>query len=87
MLHGLQQRLWMWRGSLLLAAAILVAPPALFAQSQATTGVIEGRVVDESGGVLPGARVTLQNTATNFEQRTTTGADGRFRGVLLPLGP
>lgn len=74
-----------------LALAIL---PVLFlislslqAQSQATTGVIEGTVVDESDAVLPGAAVNLKNTATNFEQNHTTDGNGRFRGLLLPLGP
>ena len=57
------------------------------AQSQATTGVIEGTVVDESGAVLPGVTVTLLNTATAFEQVSVTDDRGRFRGVLLPLGP
>ena len=61
-----------------LALAVLCATGA-WAQSQATTGVIEGTVTDETGGVLPGATVTLRNTATNFEQVVTTGADGRFR--------
>ena len=59
----------------------------LWAQSQATTGVIEGTVSDESGGVLPGVTVTLLNTATDFEQVLVTDASGRFRAVLLPLGP
>ena len=57
------------------------------AQSQATTGVIEGTVFDESGGAVPGVTVTLKNTATNFERVVITDADGRFRGLLLPLGP
>jgi hypothetical protein len=63
-----------------------LAGPA-FAQSQATTGVIEGTVVDPSGAPVPGAGVTIRNTATNFERTATTDADGRFRGLLLPLGP
>ncbi|HWN45693.1 MAG TPA: TonB-dependent receptor, partial [Thermoanaerobaculia bacterium] len=66
---------------------LLLVSSALFAQSQATTGVIEGTVQDEDGGVLPGATVALRNTATNYEQVVTTGPEGRFRGVLLPLGP
>src|SRR5437868_8972739 len=57
------------------------------AQSQATTGVIEGTVLDESGAAVPGATVTVRNTATNFERSLTTDSDGRFRGLLLPLGP
>jgi outer membrane receptor for ferrienterochelin and colicin len=67
---------------------LLAWAPGAFAQSQATTGVIEGAVADETGGVLPGATVTLRNTATNYEQVVvTTGPDGRFRALLLPLGP
>ena len=59
----------------------------LFAQSQATTGVIEGTVTDATGGSLPGVTVSMKNTATNFEQVQVTDSAGRYRGVLLPLGP
>jgi carboxypeptidase family protein/TonB-dependent receptor-like protein len=57
------------------------------AQSQATTGMIEGKVSDESGAPIPGARVVAQNTATNYELSTVTDQNGRFRAPLLPLGP
>lgn len=60
---------------------------AAFAQSQATTGVIEGVVTDETGAILPGVTITLRNTGTNFEQVVVTGREGRFRAPLLPLGP
>ncbi len=67
--------------------AVLVLPaPVAFAQSQATTGVIEGTVSDASGGRLPGAMVSLVNTGTNFTRDLVTDADGRFRALLLPLG-
>ena len=71
---------------LAMVLAALVAAGA-WAQSQATTGVIEGTVTDESGGALPGATVVIKNTATNFEKQVATGSDGRFRAPLLPLGP
>lgn len=71
----------------IVAVLAVVVCSGLWAQSQATTGVIEGTVSDESGAVLPGVTVTLRNTATNFEQVLITDARGRFRGVLLPLGP
>jgi outer membrane receptor for ferrienterochelin and colicin len=74
------------RLSLALAGLLALSVPA-WAQSQATTGVIEGVVVDESGAPVPAATVTLRNTATNFERAVTTDTDGRFRGLLLPLGP
>jgi hypothetical protein len=66
--------------------AVLVST-AVFAQSQATTGVIEGTVAAENGEPVGGATVLLTNTGTNFEKSVTAGNDGRFRGVLLPLGP
>src|SRR4051812_14435297 len=72
-------------GLVAIIALGLVAPA--LAQSQATTGVIEGTVVDASGAPAPGASVTIRNTATNFERALTTDTGGRFRGLLLPLGP
>ncbi len=68
-------------------ALSLALAPTIFGQSHATTGVIEGTVVDESGAVLPGVTVTLNNTATGFERVLNTDSRGRFRGLLLPLGP
>jgi len=59
----------------------------VMAQSQSTTGVIEGTVQDDSGAVLPGVTVTVLNTATNFSQTQVTNASGRFRALGLPLGP
>ena len=76
-----------WRTMLLGGALLVALAPAVLAQSQATTGVIEGTVTDESGAALAGAGVTVQNIATNFVKPTTTGGDGRFRVPLLPLGP
>src|SRR5438874_3656846 len=72
---------------LIILVLILVVPASIYAQSQATTGVIEGTVVDASGAALPGVTITVKNTATNFEQTAVTDKDGRFRNVLLPLGP
>src|SRR5882724_4291754 len=59
----------------------------IFAQSQANTGTIEGIVNDPSGRAIAGAQVTVTNLGTNFTRNLTTDAEGRFRGLLLPLGP
>jgi hypothetical protein len=72
---------------LLIVLALGLLPLSLFAQSSATTGTIEGTVVDATGGVLPGVTVTLKNTATNYVSVVVTDTQGRYRGVLLPLGP
>jgi outer membrane receptor for ferrienterochelin and colicin len=71
----------------LLALSVLLITVPLFGQSQATTGVIEGTVVDASGAAVPGVTVTIRNTATGYEVVLVTDAAGRFRGVLLPVGP
>ena len=52
-----------------LAIVALLAASPVFAQG--TTGAIEGKVTDEQGGALPGANVTVQNTATGSPIRTT----------------
>jgi len=71
----------------LLALLVLVVALPLLAQSQATTGVIEGTVVDASGGAVPGVTVTVKNTGTGYESISVTDSGGRFRAVLLPVGP
>src|SRR2546423_14728826 len=57
-----------------------------FAQSEATTGNIEGRVLDPNGAVIPNATVTAKNQATGFERTATTDGDGNYRIILLPPG-
>src|SRR5215831_6408107 len=68
-------------------AGFSAAPIRTFAQSQANTGTIEGVVNDPSGRAAAGATVTLTNTGTNFTRDVQTDEEGRFRGLLLPLGP
>src|SRR5579871_1609754 len=56
---------------------------ALFAQNPAA--VVNGSVVDPSGGSVPEALVTVRNQQTNVTSVKTTGADGTFTIVnLLP---
>lgn len=63
--------------SLLICASIYGQDP---------TGVIEGRVADPSGSVVPGAVVRVVNTATAFAVDQTTTDRGDFRFPLLPVG-
>jgi carboxypeptidase family protein len=62
----------------------LVTPAA--AQSQITTGVIEGTVRDSSGAVLAGVDVAVRNLDTNLTRTLATGDDGRFVALQLPAG-
>jgi hypothetical protein len=52
----------------------------------ATTGQIVGTVQDQSGAVVPGAQVELQNQATKATQTTLSSADGGFVFPTLPPG-
>jgi len=64
----------------------LTAAVGLAAQSQITTGVIDGIAVDTSGAVLPGVDIEVRNVDTNFTRTLTTDAGGRFVALQLPPG-
>jgi Carboxypeptidase regulatory-like domain len=64
----------------------LVLPQPATAQSQITTGVIEGSVSDATGAALPGVTVEARNLDTNLARTTVTAADGRFVFLQLPPG-
>jgi outer membrane receptor protein involved in Fe transport len=56
------------------------------AQSQATTGDIEGRVLDPQEAAVPNATVTATNQATGLEKSATADSEGNYRIILLPPG-
>ena len=58
-------------------ATLILALPAR-AQTQTTTGVIQGTVTDTSGAVLPGVNVEARNLDTNLTRSLVTDRDGRF---------
>jgi len=70
---------------MLCAACVLMSVSAL-AQSQATTGNIEGRVLDPAGAAVPGTSVTATNRDTGFERSATSDDDGLYRLTFLPPG-
>ncbi|HSR66838.1 MAG TPA: TonB-dependent receptor [Acidobacteriota bacterium] len=74
------------RRGVLCVLFVLLAGTAALGQAQITTGVIEGVVTDESGGVVPGASVRVVNVGTNLERNFITGDDGRFLAPQLPSG-
>ena len=57
--------------------ALLLATTNAWAQGS-TTGTIRGTVQDSSGGVLPGATVTLTNTGTKAMQTAASDARGQY---------
>ena len=51
------------------------------------TAQITGTVKDSSGGVLPGANVTVTQTETGFKRDVVTDANGSFSFPSIPIGP
>ncbi len=70
--------------AVLSVAALLSATGAAYAQR--TTGNIAGKVVDESGAVLPGVTVALRGEAIVGTQTSVTNESGFFRFGALPPG-
>src|SRR3954468_6569320 len=70
-------------GLILVALAVTVS---LRAQTQITTGTIQGTVMDQAGAVVPGATVEVKNLETNLARTFTTDEDGRFVALQLPPG-
>lgn len=67
-------------------AFLWLLPTSVSGQSQATTGVVEGTVVDPEGKSLPGATILLRNIGTNQKRSYAADADGRFVAPLLQTG-
>ena len=70
----------------LVVLAIFLISVALPAAAQTPSGEISGTVVDSSGSVLPGVRVTLTNTATNAIRLTQTNESGLYVFPAVPPG-
>src|SRR5664279_3510506 len=69
--------------SLLLLVLVVFAP---WATAQSGKGVITGRVIDPSGGVVPGAKVAVINEDTGVRVELTTNGDGYFEALSLTPG-
>jgi hypothetical protein len=70
-----------WFTALMVALAVSVPSAAV---AQIASGNIYGTVIDQQGGVLPGASVTLVSAAIGGQPRTTvTDAAGQFRFLNL----
>lgn len=74
------------RFAALFAVALLIAVSTTPVWAQRTTATVEGIVVDSSGGVLPGANVTLTNEGTGLVDRQVTNAGGEFTFNYVPPG-
>ncbi|MFL6414695.1 MAG: carboxypeptidase regulatory-like domain-containing protein, partial [Bryobacteraceae bacterium] len=70
--------------SVLIAISLLL--PVTNVYGQTLYGAIVGNVTDPTSAVVPGAKVTITNTATNQVLETQTNADGTYSFPSLPAG-
>jgi hypothetical protein len=75
------------RGNLWSAAGLVTLLAAsAWSQTQITTGVIQGTVVDPQGALVQGADVVARSVETNQSRTLATGGDGRFVFLQLTSG-
>ncbi len=70
--------------NLLLAVSLLFTP--CFAHAQFDVGSLVGTIHDQSGAAVPGASITVTNTATNIQTATTSNSSGDYEVPSLHAG-
>lgn len=71
--------------AIVIALLTVAAPVALIHGADADPRAVTGVVYDASGGLLPGAAVTLQDSQSR-QWTATTDAEGRFSIPAIPAG-
>ena len=74
-------------GVALTGSFLTVAGTLSVASAQTDTARIQGTVQDSTGAFIPGAAVTVTNTATNSVVTVVSNGDGTFTVNALPIGP
>ena len=72
-----------WVRLVIFAGICSMGAPGLWAQG---TADIVGTVTDNSGSVVPSAKVTAKNLGTNLTRTQATDASGQYSFTLLPVG-
>ena len=70
-------------GTMMLLVMLGSTIPAL---AQATTGIVRGTIVDNTGGAIAGANVSVKNEATAIESTAVTNGEGQFEVQALSPG-
>jgi carboxypeptidase family protein len=70
---------------LVVASLFVLLAPSLLGQT-ASTGALSGTVTDQTGAVVPNAKVTASNRDTGQARTVTTRGDGSYQIPQLPPG-
>ncbi|MDP9267774.1 MAG: TonB-dependent receptor [Acidobacteriota bacterium] len=57
------------------------------ANAQGSSGTIEGVVKDQTGAVVPNAKVEISYPVSGYRRETTSGPQGEFRFANVPFNP
>jgi Carboxypeptidase regulatory-like domain len=76
----------MIRQCVIVCLVLMLLPLAVFGQSNATDGALEGFIRDASGASVPGATVVTTNLRTGQVSTETTSTEGYYRFPLLQVG-
>src|SRR3989442_14194884 len=71
----------------LMVCVVLILLVSITTALAQATAQINGTVADSSGGVLPGATVTVTQTDTGFRREAVTDQTGTYTLTNLPVGP
>jgi hypothetical protein len=74
------------KGLIVCFFALVAMAAGSLAQTQITTGTIQGTVLDANGAAVAGASVEVKNADTNFVRTSSTDEEGRFVALQLPPG-
>ena len=72
------------KGVLLLVLLVVLGSPTLYGQRE--SGAILGTVTDQSGAVIPNAKVTLTSEETAFTLTTETASNGSYQFNPIKIG-
>ena len=72
--------------SIIAVLAALLMTMAQVASAQSIFANLSGTVTDASGAVVPGAKVTVENTSTKVARQLTANSAGYFSATQLPTG-
>src|SRR3981189_1301362 len=72
--------------SIVLCLSLIVLPRLAVVASAQVGGSLSGTITDSTGGVIPGATVSIMNTAIGAERNTVTDVQGHYAFPNVTVG-
>jgi Carboxypeptidase regulatory-like domain len=77
--------LFFFPASTLVLSLLLLCLPVL-SNAQSTAGRVQGRVLDPTGALVPGATLTLTNSESGLTQKAVSAKNGDYIFLTVPVG-